>query len=112
LIDWCGIRSSSGGLAPSAYRTLLSNALNARPQIVENFVDPQWGANSQLPNPSSSIEILAPVADPNAAGDGYTAAQAVTADVSVRMGATGMLTIANGGVRLPSTLSLGNAPGS
>jgi hypothetical protein len=92
---------------PNGPSGLVLAALNARTQIVENFIYPQLGANPQVINPSSTIAVLATTAD--GASEGTTGSQqAVAVNVSMKIGATGTLKIENGGLRLPSNLVLGN----
>ena len=92
---------------PSGPSDLVLAALNARTQIVENFIYPQLGANPQVINPSSTIAVLATSAD--GPSDGATGSQqAIAVNVSMKIGATGTLKIENGGLRLPSNLVMGN----
>ena len=92
---------------PNGPSDLVLAALNARTQIVENFIYPQLGANPQVINPSPTIAVLATTAD--GAGEGATGSQqAIAVNVSMKIGATGTLKIENGGLRLPSNLVLGN----
>jgi len=86
---------------------LVLAALNARTQIVENFVYPQLGANPQVINASPTIAMLATSAD--GASEGATGShQAIAVNVSMKIGANGTLKIENGGLRLPSNLVVGN----
>jgi hypothetical protein len=63
-------------------------AINARTQIVANFIYPQWGASPQVINPSTTIAT-------------------VVINVSMAIGANGTLKIEDGGLRLPSSASGG-----
>ena len=85
-----GTAATGGGLSD-----LELAAVNARTQIVENFIYPQLGANPQVINASSTI---------SSAGE-TGSQQAVVINVSMNIGANGTLKIEDGGVRLP-----GNSP--
>jgi hypothetical protein len=86
---------------------LVLAALNARTQIVENFVYPQLGANPQVINASPTMAVLATSAD--GASEGASGShQAIAVNVSMKIGANGTLKIENGGLRLPSNLVVGN----
>jgi hypothetical protein len=92
---------------PNTSRGLVLAALNARTQIVENFIYPQLGANPQVINPSPTIAVLATSAA--SAGDGAAGShKAIAVNVSMKIGANGTLKIENGGLRLPSNLVVGN----
>jgi filamentous hemagglutinin family protein len=92
---------------PNGSSDLVLAALNARTQIVENFVYPQLGANPQVINPSPTIAVFATDAD-GASAEASGSHQAIAVNVSMKIGATGTLKIENGGLRLPSNLVLGN----
>jgi hypothetical protein len=93
--------------APGSASDLLLAALNARTQIVANFIYPQFGANPQVINASPTIAVLAPSAED--ASDGANGSHKATAvNVSMKIGANGTLKIENGGLRLPSNLVVGN----
>jgi hypothetical protein len=93
--------------SPSGSSGLVLAALNARTQIVENFVYPQLGANPQVINASPTMAVLATSAD--GASEGASGShQAIAVNVSMKIGANGTLKIENGGLRLPSNLVVGN----
>jgi hypothetical protein len=102
----------TGSILPSASPPggtsgLVLAALNARTQIVENFIYPQFGANPQVINASPTIAMLAT----SAGGENEEASgsqQATTVNVSMKIGANGTLKIENGGLRLPSNLVVGD----
>jgi filamentous hemagglutinin family protein len=102
----------TGSILPSASPPggpsgLVLAALNARTQIVANFIYPQLGANPQVINASPTIAVLAASAD--GVNDEPTGSQqATTVNVSMKIGANGTLKIENGGLRLPSNLVVGN----
>jgi hypothetical protein len=103
------VSGTPGG--PSASSDLLIAALNARTQIVENFIYPQFGANPQVINASPTIAVLATPSDGVNAGasdGGSTSQQATTVNASMKIGANGTLEIENGGLRLPSNLAVVN----
>jgi large exoprotein involved in heme utilization and adhesion len=84
-------------------------AENARTQIVENFLYPQFGATPQVINAASTIALLPAVAedaDVGAGGDASGTHQAIAVNVSMKIGATGTLKIENGGLRLPGNLTV------
>jgi len=92
---------------PSSSSGLVLAALNARTQIVENFIYPELGANPQVIDPSPTIAVLATAAE--SASEGVTGShQAIAVNVSMKIGANGTLKIENGGLRLPSNLVIGN----
>jgi hypothetical protein len=92
---------------PNGSSGLVLAALNARTQIVENFIYPQFGANPQVINPSPTIAVLATSAD--GASDAATDSnRAIAVNVSMKIGANGTLKVENGGLRLPSNLAVGN----
>jgi hypothetical protein len=91
----------------SGLDALLLDALNARTQIVENFIYPQLGANPQEIDALPTIGMLATAAD-DASEDSTSRHKAIAVNVSMRIGANGSLKIENGGLRLPSTLVVGN----
>jgi len=92
---------------PNGSSDLVLAALNARTQIVENFVYPQLGTNPQVINASPTISVLATPSD-GASADATSSHQAVAVNVSMKVGANGTLKIENGGLRLPSNLVVGN----
>jgi filamentous hemagglutinin family protein len=101
----------TGSILPSASPPggpsgLVLAALNARTQIVENFIYPQLGANPQAINASPTIAMLSTPAD-GVNGEATGSQQATTANVSMKIGANGTLKIENGGLRLPSNLVVG-----
>jgi hypothetical protein len=73
---------------------LLLAALNARTQIVENFIYPDLGADPQIIDASSTIG--------DATADANGSSQNVVIEVAMTIGAKGTLTIEDGGLRLPS----------
>jgi len=93
--------------SPGASSGLVLAALNARTQIVQNFVYPQLGANPQVINASPTMAVLAASADAPTA-DATGSPQTIAVNVSMRIGANGTLKIENGGLRLPSNLVVGN----
>jgi hypothetical protein len=80
--------------------------LNARTQIVANFIYPQFGANPQVINASPTIVLAGAAEGASGGAGGLLATTAVT--VSMQIGANGTLKIENGGMRLPSNLVVGN----
>jgi filamentous hemagglutinin family protein len=91
---------SSSALVPAA-------ALNASTQIVENFIYPQWGAEPQVINPSTTIAAVgAPADELNADATGSQPTIAI--NVSMTIGANGTLKIKDGGLRLPGDASAGH----
>jgi hypothetical protein len=92
---------------PNSSSGLVLAALNARTQIVENFIYPQLGANPQVINPSPTIAVLATSAD-GASADAAVSHQAIAVNVSMKIGANGTLKIENGGLRLPNNLVVGD----
>ena len=68
-------------------------AINTRTQIEQNLLYPQLGAVPQEIDASSTIQ---------------TSQQATTVNVSMKIGATGTLSIESGGLRLPDNLVIGN----
>jgi len=103
-----GGSEGSGGSSDSGGSAL---ALNARTQIVENFIYPQLGANPQVINASPTIVALAASADDasaQASAGVNGMQQAIVVNVSMKIGANGTLKIENGGLRLPSYLVVGN----
>jgi hypothetical protein len=82
-------------------------ALNARTQVVESFIYPQWGANPQIINASPTIKVIADSA--NGMSINPTGShEAIVVNVSMKIGATGTLKIENGGLRLPNNLTVEN----
>jgi len=98
IVEPTGLR---GSILPAAGTTagasdLLLAAINARTQIVENFIYPQLFAQPQLIDASSTIYS----AD-------ATASQAIVINVSMNIGANGTLKIEQGGLRLPGDTIVG-----
>jgi hypothetical protein len=108
----------SGSITPASGSSVVSGnsgasnaqvlaAVNARTQIVENFIYPQFGANPQIVNASSSIDVINSTADSSDTSD-KDSHRATAVNVSMKIGANGTLKIENGGLRLPSNLVVGN----
>jgi hypothetical protein len=91
---------------PAGSNDLLLAALNARTQIVENFIYPQWGAEPQIINPSTTIAAVGTQADGSSAA-ATGSQQAIVINVSMTIGANGTLKIEQGGLRLPGTAAVG-----
>jgi hypothetical protein len=85
---------------------LLLAALNARTQIVENFIYPQLGAEPQIISPSSTIAAVNTQAD-GSIGAPTGSQQAIVINVAMTIGANGTLKIEQGGLRLPGTTVAG-----
>jgi hypothetical protein len=92
---------------PGVSSDLVLAALNARTQVVENFLYPQLGENPQIINASPTITVLA-ASTYGVGQELIDSQQATTVTVSMQVGATGTLKIENGGLRLPSNLVVGN----
>jgi len=102
----------TGSILPSASPPggpsgLVLAALNARTQIVENFIYPQLGANPQVIDASPTIAMLSTSTD-GVNEEATGSQQATTVNVSMKIGANGTLKIENGGLRLPNNLVVGN----
>jgi hypothetical protein len=104
IVEPTGLKGSIQPLAgtTAGASDLMLAALNARTQIVENFIYPQLGAEPQVINPSTTIVAVGTQADGSSA-DATGSQQAIVFNVSMTIGANGTLKIEQGGLRLPDT---------
>jgi trimeric autotransporter adhesin len=100
IVEPTGLRGSilPGPGAAEGSGDLVLAAVNARTQIVQNFIYPQLGAEPQVIDASSTIADA--TAETTADATGSQQAFAITASMTI--GANGTLKIENGGLRLPT----------